>query len=157
MSAQAALQSHRRICREAAELSPRHRDRRSSALLSGLVVQQAAIVIGLLIEALGFNFVADHFRPACEGERALISCLKVGRSRCLNPATSILRASLAMIQIHGSSLPQPRISATISRNSARERPPETGLQIGAGRGDRGAGAALLVRYSFLFLSMALFI
>lgn len=102
MSAQAALQSHRRICREAAELSTRHRDRRSSALLSGLVVQQAAIVIGLLIKALGFNFVTDHFRPACEGERALVSCLKVGRSRCLGQAPSILRAPRAMMQIHGS-------------------------------------------------------
>ena len=113
-------------------------------------------MIGLLLEALGFNFVADHFRPACEGERSLVSGLKVGRSRCLDPATSILRASLAMIQIHGSSPPQPRISATISRNSARERPPETGLQIGAGRGDKGAGAALPIPCSFLFLSMVLF-
>jgi len=59
-------------------------------------------VIGLLIEALGFNFVTDHFRPACEGERALVSCLKVGRSRCLGQATSILRAPRAMMQIHGS-------------------------------------------------------
>lgn len=59
-------------------------------------------MIGLLIEALGFNFVTDHFRPACEGERALVSCLKVGRSRCLGQATSILRAPRAMMQIHGS-------------------------------------------------------
>ena len=75
-------------------------------------------MIGLLIKALGFNFVTDHFRPACEGERALVSCLKVGPSRCLNPATSILRASLAMIQIHGSSPSTQDLSDDLTQFSA---------------------------------------
>lgn len=41
--------------------------RSGGALLRGPAVQQTAIVIGLLIEALGFNLVADGFVPSPEG------------------------------------------------------------------------------------------
>jgi hypothetical protein len=59
--------------------------------LGGLVVQQAAIVIGLLIEPLGFDLVANHFRSARKDQRALVSCLKVGPpSGGLNPAPAIV-------------------------------------------------------------------
>ena len=107
-------------------------------------------MIGLLIEALGFNFVTDHFRPACEGERALVSCLKVGRSRCLGQATSILRAPRAMMQIHGSFPLNPgsqRRSHAIQR--ARDRRKRVCRSV---QGAETKVLALPCRYRVLFCS-----